>query len=291
MEAQLIVIKEGPTKFDVNELCKSDGGKMKLLIQEAMGQGNKILQARALILWASQSDYTHMNLEERVGLTTDALEIFSGCDLRVFKDAAIMLLVRLNPNSAEFREMMKTITNQRRSSRKMSHAGLEFDGMYDMPLAGRKEELVAMMRFSNSIRTDHKMADAILVEASSGMGKSALIRNFCTDAKASMCFVVDFHVGSCSFFEKNTPWFSFKKIIQNILKLEDGDYHDKKSGPAYDDKIKEVPSERSLTRSEATSRENENFKLIRHLTTFTHFIRFRFFIYCFVARSPSITWN
>jgi len=206
---------------NVAKYCRPDG-LLKSLDDFASENGVTIAQAKNNLLWAEHSQRM-LEISERLALANSALQVFSHCNLNVDKDAAIMLLVRLDPLSVEFRQMAKMVQKSRRKSSSHSSFFVELDSMEDVPLAGRKEELVTMMRFANSIRAGHKLADAVLVEASAGMGKSALIKNFISDAKASMCNVVDFHVGTCLPFEKNTPWFVFRKIIQSLLKLDSVD--------------------------------------------------------------------
>ena len=104
----------------------------------------------------------------------------------------LLLLAQLDPASSEFREMARV--NQRRKSSARGSKGnsqaviAELEEMEDVPLAGRKDELTALIKSANALRTGSGGATntTLVLEAAGGMGKSALLKSFMKDVHASM---------------------------------------------------------------------------------------------------------
>jgi predicted ATPase len=92
--------------------------------------------------------------------------------------------------------------------------------MVDVPLAGRKDELVKMIKAVNALRTDTAMdVKTLVLQAAAGMGKSALLKSFLKDVNASIGALVEVHQSGASQFEQNSPFHLFKQVFKDVLGL------------------------------------------------------------------------
>ena len=135
--------------------------------------------------------------------------------------ACLLLLAQLDPKSVEFAEMARQQKRRKSSSRKSKGSSDQIfenlEMMEDVPLAGRKDELVVLIRAANVLRTSSSENMTVIIEAAGGMGKSALLKSFVKDAQASMR--IQIRCSAASQFEKQSAFFPWKNIFSSILCL------------------------------------------------------------------------
>ena len=164
-------------------------------------------------------------LPARISLAMAALEVFQASKAYSDTVACVLLLAQLDPKNTEFREMAR-MNSRRKSSNRGSKGNSDsvindLETLEDIPLAGRKEELITLIKAANSLRTSSGGGGeniTIIIEAAGGMGKSALLKSFMKDVRISM-HGLHMHTSSASQFEKSTAFYIWKKVFESMLKL------------------------------------------------------------------------
>jgi hypothetical protein len=181
----LVDVATGNTK----KACDSKKGGFLKSIASSLDTGSVLVAARAKMDLARLSrEPVSVKISSAVG----ALTVFQESGALNDTVTCLILLAQLDPKSSEFREMAR-VSQRRKSSSRGSKGSSdafvdELEDMEDVPLAGRKDELTALIKSANALRTGSGGAakTTLVLEAAGGMGKSALLKSFMKDVHASM---------------------------------------------------------------------------------------------------------
>ena len=220
---------------DVAKACGPKGG-FSAAVRHSTERETAIVGARAKVALAETSREA---LSGKISMAMSALEVFQARGAYLDMINCVLLLAQLDPKNTEFREMARMNTRRKSSSRKSKGSSdsvvEELETLEDIPLAGRKEELTTLIKAANALRTSSQGgADVtIVLEAAGGMGKSALMKSFMKDVKISMN-AVRLYTASSSQFEKNTAYYLWKKVFENMLQLNQGSGRSGETGVAQE---------------------------------------------------------
>jgi tetratricopeptide (TPR) repeat protein len=169
--------------------CDVKKGGFHVATTSCLETGSVLVAARAKVELARLS---HEPASVKISSALSALEVFQSSESYMDTVACLLLLAQLDPTSSEFREMAR-VSQRRKSSARGSKGNsqaviADLEEMEDVPLAGRKDELTALIKAANALRTGSGGAtrSSLVIEAAGGMGKSALLKSFTKDVRASM---------------------------------------------------------------------------------------------------------
>jgi hypothetical protein len=181
----LVDVATGNTK----KACDSKKGGFQKSIASSLETGSVLVAARAKMDLARLSrEPVSVKISSAVG----ALTVFQESGALNDTVTCLILLAQLDPKSSEFREMARISQRRKSSSRGSKGSSQMFvddlEDIEDIPLAGRKDELTALIKSANALRTGSGGATntTLVLEAAGGMGKSALLKSFMKDVHASM---------------------------------------------------------------------------------------------------------
>ena len=169
--------------------CDPKLGGFHKAVESGMETGSALIAARAKV---EHSRFSYQAVPSKIYSSLSALEVFQSAGAVNDNISCLLLLAQLDPKSVEFREMARLSMMRKSSARKSKGNSnmvvADLEEMEDVPLAGRKDELMQLIKATNALRTTTGAAEKVtlVVEATGGMGKSALVKSFMKDVQASM---------------------------------------------------------------------------------------------------------